>query len=133
MSVEFNHIAAWTFTSETAVPQDVTDMLVSGEEAVAAYKTIRDQVVFTTKRLIVRGAQGFTGKKVEIYSLPYTALNMWSSENAGTFDVNAEIQLWTRAGMVKINLQRGVDMRRLDGLIAEAVLGVWVEQAGVVP
>ncbi|MDK6499408.1 PH domain-containing protein, partial [Escherichia coli] len=85
--------------------------------------TIRDQAIFTTKRLIVRDAQGLTGKKVEVYSLPYSAVNMWSSENAGTFDFNAEIQLWTRAGMVKINLQRGVDVRRLDALIAHAVLG----------
>ena len=35
-----------------------------------------------TKRLIVRDAQGLTGKKVEIYSLPYSSINMWSSENA---------------------------------------------------
>ena len=71
----------------------------------------------------MRDAQGMTGKKIEVYSLPYSAVNMWSSENAGTFDFNAEIQLWTRAGMVKINLQRGVDVRRLDALIAHAVLG----------
>ena len=121
--MEFNHIAAWTFVSETSIPEDVAQMLVPGEEAVAAYKTIRDQAIFTTKRLIVRDAQGLTGKKVEVYSLPYSAVNMWSSENAGTFDFNAEIQLWTRAGMVKINLQRGVDVRRLDALIAHAVLG----------
>ena len=93
-----------------------------GEEAVAAYKTIRDAAVFTTKRLIVRDAQGLTGKKVEIYSLPYSAINMWSSENAGRLDLNAEIELWTRAGHVKINLLRGVDVRRLNGLIARAVL-----------
>ena len=121
--MEFNHIGAWTFVSETSIPKDVAQMLVPGEEAIAAYKTIRDQAIFTTKRLIVRDAQGLTGKKVEVYSLPYSAVNMWSSENAGTFDFNAEIQLWTRAGMVKINLQRGVDVRRLDALIAHAVLG----------
>ena len=60
---------------------------------------------------------------MEIYSLPYSSINMWSSENAGRFDVNAEVELWTRAGHVKINLLRGVDVRRLDGLIAQAVLG----------
>lgn len=60
---------------------------------------------------------------MEIYSLPYSSINMWSSENAGRFDVNAEVELWTRAGHVKINLLRDVDVRRLDGLIAQAVLG----------
>lgn len=121
--MEFNHIAAWTFVSETSIPQDVTELLVPGEEAVAAYKTVRDKAIFTTKRLIVRDAQGFTGKKAEIYSLPYSSVNMWSSENAGTFDLNSEIQLWTRAGMVKINLRAGVDVRKIDSLIGWAVLG----------
>lgn len=121
--MEFNHIAAWTFVSETSIPQDVAELLVPGEEAVAAYKTVRDKAIFTTKRLIVRDAQGFTGKKAEIYSLPYSSVNMWSSENAGTFDLNSEIQLWTRAGMVKINLRAGVDVRKIDSLISWAVLG----------
>lgn len=71
----------------------------------------------------MRDAQGVTGKKVEIYSLPYSAINMWSSENAGTFDWNAEIELWTRAGRIKVNLGKGADVRRLDSLIAWAVLG----------
>ena len=113
----------WTFISEVAIPDDVQSMLVEGETAVAAYKTIRDSAVFTTKRLIVRDAQGLTGKKVEIYSLPYTHINMWSSENAGTLDFNSEVELWTRAGHIKVNLKKGIDVRRLDNLIAQAVLG----------
>jgi hypothetical protein len=96
--------------------------LVNGEQAVAAFKTFRDSAVFTSKRLIVRDAQGITGKKVEIYSLPYSAINMWSSENAGKLDWNAEIELWTRAGHIKIKLGKGADVRRLDSLIAWAVL-----------
>ncbi len=98
-------------------------MLVAGERGVAAYKTFRDVAVFTNRRLIVRDAQGMTGKKVEVYSLPYSSISMWSSENAGTLDFNAEIELWTRAGHVKVKLGRGVDVRRLDHLIASAVLG----------
>ena len=116
-------ITAWTFQAEIPIPQDVAPLMVTGEQPVAAYSTFRDSAVFTTKRLIVRDAQGITGKKVEIYSLPYSAINMWSSENAGTFDFNSELELWTRAGHIKINLGKGVDVRRLDQLIAHAVLG----------
>src|SRR5699024_7951217 len=83
-------ITAWTFVEECPIPEDVTALLVPEERAIAAYKTCRDSAVFTTKRLIVRDAQGIRGKKVEIYSLPYSAINMWSSENAGTLDLNAE-------------------------------------------
>jgi hypothetical protein len=108
--------------SECPIPKDVQNLLVPGEEAVAAYKTFRDSAIFTTKRLIVRDAQGLTGKKVEVYSLPYSSTNMWSSENAGMLDTNAEMELWTRAGHVKVNLRKGIDVRRLDALIAHDVL-----------
>lgn len=116
-------ITTWTFVSEVPIPADVEPMLVPGERAVAAYKTFRDSAIFTTKRLIVRDAQGITGKKVEMYSLPYSSVNMWSSENAGSLDVNGEIELWTRAGHIKIKVGKAVDVRALDRLITHAVLG----------
>ena len=116
-------ILGWTLVSECPIPGDVNDLLVGGETALAAYKTFRDAAIFTNKRLIVRDAQGFTGKKIEIYSLPYSSIFMWSSENGhGIFNFNSEIELWTKAGHIKINLNKGIDVRRLDKLISEAVL-----------
>lgn len=123
MTMETAPMLAWTLVSECPIPPDVQDLLVGDEQAVAAYKTFRDSAVFTTKRLIIRDAQGLRGKKVEVYSLPYTAINMWSSENAGGFlDYNAEMELWTRAGHIKVNLGKGIDVRKLDRLIAAYVL-----------
>lgn len=120
---EIGNILSWTLISEIPIPDDINDLLVEGEVAVAAYKTFRDSAVFTNKRLIVRDAQGITGKKVEIYSLPYSSIIMWSTENAGRIlDLNAEVELWTRAGHIKINLNRGVDIRKFDKLIANALL-----------
>lgn len=104
------------------MPPDVLPLLMQGEDAVASFRTFRDSATFTTKRLIVRDAQGVTGKKVEIYSLPYSAINMWSSENAGKLDWNSEVELWTRAGHIKVKLAKGADVRRIDSLIAWAVL-----------
>lgn len=121
--VETGAILAWTLQQEIPVPDDVRALLVEGEQAVASFKTFRDSATFTTKRLIVRDAQGITGKKIEIYSLPYSAINMWSSENAGGFlDRDAELELWTRAGHIKVKVTKGADIRRLDSLIAWAVL-----------
>ncbi|QQP70104.1 PH domain-containing protein [Carnobacterium sp. CS13] len=112
----------WTFSEECGIPDDISDRLVQGEEAVAAFKTIRDIAIFTNKRLIVRDAQGLRGKKIEIYSLPYSSINMWSTENAGTFDINSEVELWTRAGHVKIGLGTKIDIRKFDDLIASVLL-----------
>lgn len=120
--MEFKPILSWTLFSECAIPDDLKPILVKGEEPVAAYKTFRDSAVFTNKRIIIRDVQGLTGKKVEMYSLPYSSILMWSSENAGHIDINSEIELWTRVGPIKICLKRGVDIRKFDKLISNAVL-----------
>lgn len=121
---ELTSLLTWIFTEECPIPSDVNELLLEGEQAVAAYKTMRDSAVFTTKRLIVRDAQGVRGKKIEIYSLPYANINMWSSENAAGFlDFTAELELWTRAGHIKVQLLKGIDVRKLDKLIANCVLG----------
>lgn len=124
MALEVATITEWTFFNEIPVPDDVAGMLVPGEKAFRAFKTFRDSAIFTDRRLIVRDSQGVTGKKVEINSLPYSAINMWSSENAGKLlDLNAEIELWTKAGHIKIKVGKGCDVRALDMLIANAVIG----------
>ena len=123
MATELTQSLTWTFISECPIPEDVSDMLVNGETAVAAYKTIRDVAVFTSKRLIVKDAQGLTGKKIEIYSLPYSSIVMWSTENAGKLlDLSAEVELWTKAGHVKVKLSKNCDVRKFDILIANATL-----------
>lgn len=123
MDTSVSTITAWTLVQEIPIPGDVTNLLIEGEQAVAAYKTFRDSAIFTTKRLIVRDAQGLTGKKIEIYSLPYSSINMWSSENAGgMLDRDGELELWTRAGHIKVKLHKTIDVRRLDQLISWAVL-----------
>lgn len=123
MSNELATLTAWTFMQEVAVSADIYELMVDGEHPVASYKTIRDVATFTNKRLIVKDAQGLTGKKIEIYSLPYSSVVMWSTENSGKLlDFNAEVELWTKAGHIKINLQKGVDVRKFDTLLANAIL-----------
>ena len=115
-------ILSWTLLSECSVPEDAENLLIEGEEAVAAYKTFRDMAIFTNKRIIVRDSQGLSGKKVEMYSIPYKNINMWSTENAGLIDFNSEVELWTRAGHFKIKLGASVDVRKFDKLISEMIL-----------
>ena len=120
---EIDNILEWVFISKCKIPEDIVDVLAPGEVAVVAYRTLRDSATFTDKRIMIRDVQGLTGKKVEIYSIPYSSINMWSTETAGLlFDLSAEVELWTRAGKIKINLQKGVDVREFDRLIAHCVL-----------
>ncbi len=120
--MEYKPILSWTLFSECPIPSDLKTILVKGEEPVAAYKTFRDTAIFTNKRIIVKDIQGITGKKVEMYSLPFSSILMWSSENAGHIDINSEIELWTRVGQIKICLKRDIDIRKFDKLISDAIL-----------
>ena len=102
MPAALDDITVWTFVAECPIPNDLGPILVPCERPYIAYKTFRDSAIFTDRRRI----------------------DMWSSENDGHLDHNAEMELWTRAGHVKIKLGRGVDIRRLDNLISQMVLGV---------
>jgi len=115
-------IMTWTFIEETPIPREIHEVLIDGEEPQIAYKTIRDVAVVTNKRLIIADKQGITGKKVEIYTIPFKSINMYSTENAGMLDFNAELELWTRAGRFKLNLNKKVDIRKLDRIIAQYIL-----------
>ena len=120
---EMDNTLEWVFISECKIPEDIVDILAPGEVAVASYRTLRDSATFTDKRIIIRDVQGLTGKKVELYSIPYSSINMWSTETAGLlFDLSAEVEFWTKAGKMKIILQKGVDVREFDRLIAHCIL-----------
>lgn len=48
---------------------------------------------------------------------------MWSTENAGKLlDLSAEVELWTKAGHIKVKLNKNCDVRKFDALIANATL-----------
>ncbi|RFU68950.1 hypothetical protein D0469_10710 [Peribacillus saganii] len=57
-------IMTWTFYEETQVPQEIQDILIEGDAAEIACKTVRDVAVVTNKRIINADRQGITGKKV---------------------------------------------------------------------
>jgi hypothetical protein len=87
-----------------AVRQDVAPLLIPDEQLVAAFKAMRDFVVFTNKRLIAVNVQGMSGKKRDFTSLPYSKIQAFSVETAGTFDLDAELELWF-SGLGKVHLE----------------------------
>ena len=61
----------------SSVRGEVSSFLIEGEEILDAFKTIRDQVVFTNKRIISIDVQGITGKGNHFqhcHILPYNSL-----------------------------------------------------------
>jgi hypothetical protein len=94
--------------------KEINDVLIEGGRAEIAYKTVRDVAVITNNRIIFADRQGITGKKVEVYTIPFKSIIMYSSENGGMLDFNAELELWTKAGNFKLNLNKKVDIRKFD-------------------
>ena len=98
--------------------------LVEGECIIAAFKAIRDSVVFTNKRVIAVNVQGLTGKKVDFTTLPYNKLQAYSVETAGTFDFDCELDLFFSGGigMVRFEIKGNYDIIALSRLIAGYLL-----------
>ena len=98
-------------------------LLIPGEQVVVGFKTVRDKVIFTTKRIIAINVQGFTGKKVDYTSIPYTKIQTYSVETSGTFDMDCEIEVWISSiGKVKFEITGGYDIRNLNRIISEYIL-----------
>lgn len=123
MAVNNEVILSWTFLKKVEPDKAMKEILVEEEEILQCYQTVRDQAALTNKRIIIMDKQGMTGSKVEIYSLPYRSIDMWSTENAGKlFDINAELELWTKAGHFKIKVNSNCDIREFDQILGKAIL-----------
>lgn len=98
-------------------------MLLPDETVHLAFKGMRDSVTFTSKRIVARNAQGLSGKKVDYTSLPYSRIQVFSVETAGSFDLDAELDLWfSGLGKVRLQFARDVDIGGVNRLIADHVL-----------
>lgn len=102
----------------------VGPLLIDGEYIIAAFKAIRDSVVFTNKRVISVNVQGITGKKVDFTTLPYNKLQAYSVETAGTFDFDCELDLFFSGGIgqVRFEIRGNYDILALSKYIAAYLL-----------
>ena len=105
------------------VASQIDPLLIEGEHGYLAFKGIRDYIVFTSKRIIAVNVQGISGKKKDYTSLPFAKVQAFSLETAGTFDLDAELELWfSGLGRVKFEFKGSTDVAYLNKLIAHYVL-----------
>ena len=93
---------------------DLQNILIANERVEQAYKVIRDLMVFTTKRLIIVDKQGVTGKKTDYHSIPYKTITHFSVETAGTFDLDAELNIWVSGSSAPISKEFRKDKNIYD-------------------
>mgnify|MGYP001335285611 CR=1 FL=1 len=103
--------------------EDFHKFLIDGESIFAAFKTVRDQLIFTNKRIIAANVQGLTGSKVDYTSLPYSKIQAFSVETSGTFDLDCEIEVYlSELGKAKFEIKGEFDLISFNKLISEYVL-----------
>jgi hypothetical protein len=105
------------------VRPEVNTLLVNGEEIVQAYHTIRDQVIFTNKRVFVVNVQGLTGKRTSYFSYPYSKIVYYGIETAGVLDTDSELVMaFSDGARLFFDFKSNINIRQISELISEYIL-----------
>lgn len=105
------------------IRKEVMIFLLKDEEIIQAFETIRDQVVFTTKRIFVINVQGITGKKIAYISYPYSKIQYFGIETAGMLDIDSELIIAFNDGnKLSFDFKKGVNIIEISKTISEFIL-----------
>ncbi|WP_298481604.1 PH domain-containing protein [uncultured Ruminococcus sp.] len=89
----------------------IQPIMVDGETIIGTYQSMRDGVVFTNMRIIAINVQGVTGKKKDFTSIPYSKIQVFSTETSGVFDLDSELEIWlSGVGKVKFEFTGSSDI-----------------------
>lgn len=117
--IDFNNKGFFKLKQDDEFADRVAALLVDGERVVGAYKSMRDGVVFTNRRIIAINVQGLTGSKKDFTSLPYKNIVAYSIETAGTFDLDSELEIYFSAlGKVKFEFSGKTAVVEISKLIS---------------
>ena len=127
MAVNFNQNSGWNLKpiSTDAVRDEVNGLLINGEEIVMAFQTVRDQLVFTNKRIISIDVQGLTGKKKSYATMPYSKIQYFSIQTPGFAELIPDSELFlmfSNSFTAKFEFKGNVDIGKIGRMISEYVL-----------
>lgn len=101
----------------------IAPILLGNEQIISSFQSMRDGVVFTNFRIISINVQGVTGKKKDFTSIPYSKIQVFSTETSGTFDLDSELQIWiSGVGRVSFEFTGSADVAGICRMISAFVL-----------
>ena len=124
--IDFKNAAVFKLTpvSVHEMLAPIQNFLIEGEKVLSVFKTVRDQLVFTDKRVIAANVQGLIGKKVDYTSIPYSKIQAFSVETSGVLDRDCELELYVGAiGKVRFEIRGGFDIVGFNKVVSRYVLG----------
>ena len=127
MAINFNQNSVFNLKpiNVDSVRGEVRGLLIGGEEVFCAFQTVRDQLVFTNKRIISIDVQGITGKKKSFSTMPYSKIQYFSIQTPGFAELfpDSELFIMFSSGFTaKFEFKGQVDIGAIGRLISEYVL-----------
>ncbi len=127
MAISFNQNSAWNLKpiSVDEVRDEVNGLLIGGEQIELAFQTVRDQLVFTNKRIISIDVQGLTGKRKTYSTMPYGKIQFFSVQTPGFMEIFPDAELFimfSNGFTAKFEFRGNTDIGRIGRMISEFVL-----------
>ena len=127
MAINFNRESVWDLRPIPVrdVRDDVLGLLLEDEEINSAFKTVRDQLVFTNKRIIAIDVQGITGRRKSFSSMPYSKVQFFSIQTPGFAELVPDSELFlmfSNGFTAKFEFKGNVDIGAIGRMISEYVL-----------
>ena len=127
MAVNFNQESVFNLKpiSNDEVRGEVDGLLIADEKVEFAFKTIRDQLVFTNKRIISIDVQGITGKRKSFATMPYSKIQYFSIQTPGFMELFPDSELFvmfTNGFTAKFEFKGAVDIGKIGRMLSEYVL-----------
>lgn len=121
--IDFNNKAVFKLKQNAEYAEKVSALLLPGETVIDAYSSMRDGVVFTSKRIIALNVQGITGSKKDYTSMPYKNIVAYSVETSGTFDLDSELEIYFSAlGKVRFEFSGATEIVEISRHISQNAL-----------
>lgn len=127
MAIDFNKNSVFNLYPITPqdLDKDVRELLIDGEKIACAFKTVRDQLVFTNKRIISVDVQGITGKRKSYSSLPYSKVQYFTIQTPGLIELFPDSELFlmfTNGFTATFEFKGKVNIAGIGRMISEYVL-----------
>ena len=74
------------------VKKEALKLLVKDEVVEGAFQTVRDQVIFTNKRVMTVNYQGVTGTRVSMFNYPYSKIQYYAIETGIEYPSVSEVE-----------------------------------------
>lgn len=127
MAISFNRESVFNLSpiNLAEVRDEVNGLLLEGEEMLCAFRTVRDQMIFTNKRIISVDVQGLTGKRKSFSSLPYSKIQFFTIQTPGFAEIVPDSELYlvfANGFTAKFEFKGNVDIGTIGRMISEFVL-----------